>query len=207
MLSGRGAALTQEPAAPPEAPPPEQPPAPIEERAHHHLLQNEHGFYEKIVFSGRLIVPQAIVLHWTGRLYDDRRNTVEEVIHDLSHNDACGDGGCSYSLFIDQEGIVYQLGEQLNTYTEHAPYMNGVALGLAFEGSEEAHLLNNPMMYTSGVETVRKLQTIFSISNNHDVHAKTGILGHSQTNAIYASNSKPDPGQEFLDRVRQDVAA
>lgn len=197
----------------PEAPAPAKPPRELlierseaAEGIHHALHRNEFGFYEKKVFKRELIDVRSIVLHWTAADYDPM-NSVGGVINGLKSNPACHPGECGYGLFIDRQGVVFQLVDQLNTRTNHAVGMNDEALGVSLEGVNEESLLNNPAQYESALYTVRTLQEIFQIQDSPELNTKMGILGHNETDRAYGDGYKSDPGQNFMARMRHDLAA
>lgn len=202
-------AAADEKPAEPEAPAPEIPePEPQEERAHHHLTKNEHGFYVFGAFGGQTIQPQAIVAHWTAALYS-RKNSVGELQIGLLNNPAeCGDNGCAYQVFVDRGGIVFQYTEQLNTRAVSAPGMHDTAIGISFEAANEANLLNNQPQYEAGLWAISTIMDVYGIPLAGDVHAKTGLLSHQETDRVYKDRGgNTDPGPTFMAKLREGLAA
>lgn len=192
------------------APQPETTPAPESEpqlqRAHHNLEQNEFGFYMLPVYGGPLITPTAIVVHWTAKNYI-REDSVGGVIKALEDNPECGEEGCSVQLFVDREGIIYQLTPRLDMHAIHARGLNEHSVGIEVEGASEADLLKNPVQYQSVLRAVATSQEMFQISSIGDPYAKTGILGHMETDPIYSEGAKSDPGAHYMAKIRHARAA
>lgn len=159
-------------------------------------------------FTGPMITPTAIVLHWTAGEYD----TPQDLIDTLeSRVDEDYPDGRAVQLTIDKTGKVYQLSEALETQpiqTFNDRSWNEVTIGIEIESGSfgedlsayENDLLNNAAQYASVLNVVKQLMGIYGIENVADKTAKTGLFGHYD---IQSTNS--DPGTNYMAKVREDI--
>lgn len=157
-------------------------------------------------FSGPLITPTAVVLHWTAGQYD---NDPQGVVDTLRNREG---GGRQVQLYIDDTGRVHQLTEALETKPIQTmnddPTWNDVSIGIEIESinsadinANEEALLNNAAQYASVIGVVKELVAKYGIAVPHDLASKRGVFGHYEANA---GNS--DPGTRFMEKIRADLA-
>lgn len=161
-------------------------------------------------FKGAQITPTAIILHWTAAAY----NTPQDIVKALQgRKDADYPEGRRVQLYVDGEGVLHQLTETLETepiQTINDRSWNKVSIGIEIESGNfgndlkqhEDSLINNTVQYTTVIETVRELMSKYSIDNTQDLAGKKGIFGHFEV-----QTSNPDPGQNFMAKVRAEVGA
>lgn len=150
-------------------------------------------------FTGDKITPTGVVLHWTG----GRESTVENFVSAIRSNKACGEQGCSVQLFISTSGQVYQLVDDLATYTEHAAYYNSCCIGIEIAGRGEADLMGNPAQKQKVAATVAYLMQKYHIPLVTDVQGKKGVLSHHIVNP----GRKSDVGDNYLANIKTMLTA
>lgn len=156
-----------------------------------------------------VIEPTAIVLHYTGgdsaastrRYFDNVEIEAERA--DLRR---AGVVNVSAHFLVDHDGTIYQL-QPTTRYARHCIGLNHVAIGIENVGDQRT--LTDAQV-TADAALIRHLATR---------HAIGYLLGHYEVmgmrkrkHPLYVEldgnyrNSKPDPGEEFMARVRHAVA-
>ncbi len=142
-------------------------------------------------FSGTPITPTGVTLHWTG---GNPNQSVESFISNISSR------GFSVQLYIDGNGNVYQLVDQLNTLTAHADGANSKTIGIEIaagsDGTVEtaAREINaNTIQKQAVARTVKYLVDTYAMSIAPDVPNLKGILSHHQI----SPDRKSDVGDQY----------
>ena len=152
------------------------------------------------------IEPQMIVLHYTGgssakathRYFN--RPRIEE---DRAKLAAAGVANVSAHFLVDRDGTIYRLLPE-TTMARHCVGLNHIAIGVENVGDGDAYPLTDAQVEANAWLT-RDLVARFGI---------THLIGHFESPAFDGTpwfveldpgyrNRKPDPGVEFMRRVRE----
>jgi N-acetylmuramoyl-L-alanine amidase len=154
------------------------------------------------------IEPRVIVLHYTGggsatgtRTYFDNP-TIEAARKELARG---GKVNVSSHYVIDRDGTIYRLQPETR-FARHCIGLNHVAIGIENVGDEKKYPLTDAQVVANAA-LVRDLAARFPI---------THLLGHHEVmkfraHAYYVErddsykNTKGDPGEAFMRRVRERV--
>lgn len=169
----------------------------------YNFIRNDLGFLEAHVFDSNTIIPRsrlsALVVHWTAGIYD---NGVYGLLDVLQNNATCGSDGCSVQLFADRDGEIFQLTKPLNTQTNHAYGANSRSVGLEIEGRGEDDLLSNDRQYKGVLKALLIVRDYWDIPERDNVAKKQGTLAHYELDP-----EKQDPGEAYMQQLREDMAA
>jgi N-acetyl-anhydromuramyl-L-alanine amidase AmpD len=155
------------------------------------------------------ITPTVIVLHYTGggsaantmRYFD--RLELEEARDQLRKGGAVN---VSAHFVVDRDGTIHRLQPETRM-ARHCIGLNHTAIGIENVGDGDRWPLTDAQV-AANAALVRDLAARFPIEL---------LIGHSESNALRGTpyfvelvkgyrNTKPDPGDEFLRRVRAEVA-
>ncbi|HUS27802.1 MAG TPA: peptidoglycan recognition family protein [Kofleriaceae bacterium] len=158
--------------------------------------------------SDLTIAPKVIVLHYTAggsakatRGYFDNTK-IEAARKDLARGGAVN---VSAHFLVDRDGTIYRLQPETR-FARHCIGLNHIAIGIENVGDEAKYPLTDAQVEADAA-LVRDLTARFPI---------THLLGHYEVmkfkqhayfierEAGYA-NSKPDPGEKFMQQVRERV--
>jgi N-acetylmuramoyl-L-alanine amidase len=155
------------------------------------------------------IAPKVIVLHFTGgssakstRGYFDHLK-IEAARKDLARGGAVN---VSAHFLVDRDGTIYRLQPETR-FARHCIGLNHIAIGIENVGDEKKYPLTDAQVEADAA-LVRDLAARFPI---------THLLGHHEVmkfrdNPYFVElekdyhNSKNDPGERFMQRVRERVA-
>lgn len=150
-------------------------------------------------FTGSSIEPTGVTLHWTGGSPDQ---TVESFIAGISGR------GLSVQLYIDGDGNVYQLVDDLATLTAHAADANSKTIGIEIaagsDGTVETaarEINSNPTQEEAVVNTVAYLVQEYNMQIDPDVPGRKGILSHH----LISPDRKSDVGDEYHNKIVEAV--
>lgn len=159
--------------------------------------------------SDVIIQPKMIILHWTGMSslnsawnYFDR--TRAEA--DRTQLAAAGEVNVSAHFLVDRDGTIYRLMPE-NWMARHCIGLNHVAIGIENVGDGEKFPLTDAQAHADAA-LVRYLAKKWPISH---------LIGHMEYRQMEGHpyfleldpkyrNRKPDPGAEFMKKVRELVA-
>jgi N-acetyl-anhydromuramyl-L-alanine amidase AmpD len=154
------------------------------------------------------IEPKVIVLHYTAggsakgtRSYFDNTK-IEAARKDLARGGAVN---VSAHFLVDRDGTVYRLQPETR-FARHCIGLNHIAIGIENVGDEAKYPLTDAQV-AANAALVRDLTARFPI---------THLLGHYEVMSFKKhpyfvereagyGNSKPDPGEAFMRRVRERV--
>lgn len=158
------------------------------------ITQPGEAGLQKVVpapFSGAKITPTGILLHWTG---GSPNQSVNSFIAGMSGR------GLSVQLYIDGNGNVYQLVDDLATHTSHASSANSRTIGIEIAaGSDgtvatsEREINENGVQKQAVIRTVSYLAQTYGINAETDIVALKGILSHHLTDP----GRKSDVGNRY----------
>jgi N-acetyl-anhydromuramyl-L-alanine amidase AmpD len=155
------------------------------------------------------IRPRMIILHWTGMssfasAWDYfNRIRAEAARAELA---AAGEVNVSAHFLVDRDGTIYRL-MPATWMARHCIGLNHVAIGIENVGDGENSPLT-PAQVQADVALVRYLAGKYPISH---------LIGHMEYRRMEGTqffleldpkyrNTKPDPGAEFMEKVRAQVA-
>jgi N-acetylmuramoyl-L-alanine amidase len=154
------------------------------------------------------ITPKVIVLHYTaGGSAQATRNYFDNTKIEAARKDLARGGAVNVSAhyLVDRDGTIYRLQPETR-FARHCIGLNHIAIGIENVGDESKYPLTDAQVEADAA-LVRELAGKFPI---------THLLGHYEVmkfkqhpyfverEAGYA-NSKPDPGQAFMQKVRERV--
>jgi N-acetyl-anhydromuramyl-L-alanine amidase AmpD len=155
------------------------------------------------------IAPKVIVLHYTaGGSAKATRNYFDNTKIEAARKDLVKGGAVNVSshFLVDRDGTIYRLQPETR-FARHCIGLNHIAIGIENVGDEDKYPLTDAQV-EADARLVRDLASRFPI---------THLLGHYEVmkfkkhpyfverEAGYA-NSKPDPGEAFMRRVRERVS-
>jgi N-acetylmuramoyl-L-alanine amidase len=155
------------------------------------------------------ITPKVIVLHYTaGGSAKATRNYFDNTKIEAARKDLARGGAVNVSAhyLVDRDGTIYRLQPETR-FARHCIGLNHIAIGIENVGDESKYPLTDAQVEADAA-LVRELAGKFPI---------THLLGHYEVmkfkkhpyfverEAGYA-NSKPDPGEAFMQKVRERVA-
>jgi N-acetylmuramoyl-L-alanine amidase len=167
-------------------------------------LKEHHGLVQKIP----TIIPKMIVLHYTanGNVESNfkyfNKTYLEGSRNTLKKQSALN---VSSQYLIDRDGTIYQLIEP-DRFARHTIGLNYCAIGIENIGSKKEPLTN--LQVASNAQLIRYLTRKYKIEY---------LIGHSEY-AIFRNSKlwkesdpnyftvKEDPGKDFMNKVRQQVA-
>lgn len=166
------------------------------------------GTADFIDYTGKLtdpsinstIQPTAIILHWWGG-----RGGIDSLVNTLNSR------GLSVQVGITQDGKIYQLTPQLNSYAQHAKCVNKYAIGIEIEGTGATDLDGNTQQYEAVVRAVKSLMQQYNIPADGPIQSPSsagviGIHSHKEVDAKCPGGSgKDDVHDEYLRKVRSAV--
>jgi N-acetyl-anhydromuramyl-L-alanine amidase AmpD len=149
-----------------------------------------------------------IILHWTGiNSFESTWNYFNRTRAEAERKDlaAAGDVNVSAHFLVDRDGTIYQLMPE-TWMARHCIGLNHVAIGIENVGDERFPLTD--AQAKADVALVRYLAAKYPI---------THLIGHMEYRAMERHayflerdpkyrNTKPDPGEGFMDKVRAMVA-
>lgn len=155
------------------------------------------------------IQPRMIILHWTGIASFDstwkyfNRTRAETARSELA---AAGEVNVSAHFLVDRDGTIYRLMPE-TWMARHCIGLNHVAIGIENVGDGDKSPLT-PEQMKADAALVRYLAGRYPI---------THLIGHMEYRRMEGTpyflelepkyrNTKPDPGAEFMRRVREQVA-
>ncbi|NVB83822.1 MAG: N-acetylmuramoyl-L-alanine amidase [Kofleriaceae bacterium] len=155
------------------------------------------------------IEPRVIVLHYTGGdSAKSTRNYFDNVKIEAARKALAKGGAVNVSahFVVDRDGTIYRLQPETR-FARHCIGLNHIAIGIENVGDEGKVPLTDAQI-AADAALVRDLAKRFPI---------THLLGHHEVmkfhdNAYYVErergyqNSKGDPGERFMARVRAEVA-
>jgi N-acetylmuramoyl-L-alanine amidase len=154
------------------------------------------------------ITPKVIVLHYTaGGSAKATRNYFDNTKIEAARKDLARGGAVNVSAhyLVDRDGTIYRLQPETR-FARHCIGLNHIAIGIENVGDESKYPLTDAQVEADAA-LVRELAGKFPI---------THLLGHYEVmkfkkhpyfverEAGYA-NSKPDPGEAFMQKVRERV--
>ncbi len=159
--------------------------------------------------DGVIIKPRMIILHWTGIPSFEstwnyfNRDRAEAARAELA---AAGEVNVSAQFLVDRDGVVYRLMPE-TWMARHCIGLNHVAIGIENVGDGDRFPLT-PAQVKADAALVRYLAGKYPI---------THLIGHMEYRRMEGTpffrerdpkyrNEKPDPGAEFMKRVRALVA-
>lgn len=156
------------------------------------------------------IAPTVIVLHYTGggsakgtRGYFDNP-TIEASRKELAK---AGRVNVSSHYVIDRDGTIYRLQPETR-FARHCIGLNHIAIGIENVGNEKEYPLTDAQV-TANAALIRDLAARFPIEHlvgHYEVMAmkktKSGL--YVELDPTYG-NTKPDPGEAFMAKVRAKV--
>jgi N-acetyl-anhydromuramyl-L-alanine amidase AmpD len=155
------------------------------------------------------IQPRMIILHWTAiNSFESAWNYFNRTHAEAERKDlaAAGDVNVSAHFLIDRDGAIYQLMPE-TWMARHCIGLNHVAIGVENVGDGEKFPLTDAQVKANAA-LVRYLAKKFPVQY---------LIGHMEYRAMERTplflerdpkyrNTKPDPGTEFMQRVRAMVA-
>ena len=156
-----------------------------------------------------VIAPRAIVLHYTGGgsaratrdYFDNVRIEAERAA--LAR---AGAVNVSSHFVIDRDGTIYRLQPETR-FARHCIGLNHIAIGIENVGDDRRWPLTDAQV-AADAALVRELAARYPITHllgHHEVMAFHDHAYYVERDARY-DNSKPDPGPEFMKRVRAELA-
>lgn len=155
--------------------------------------------------SDVIIQPRMIVLHWTGiASFDSVWNYFNRVRAEADRTQlaAAGEVNVSAQFLVDRDGTIYRLMPE-NWMARHCIGLNHVAIGVENVGDGQKNPLTEAQVKADAA-LVRYLARKWPITHliGHMEYRRMG--GHPyfvELDPKYR-NQKPDPGEEFMQKVR-----
>lgn len=158
--------------------------------------------------SDVIIQPRMIILHWTGiSSFTSTWNYFNHTHAEAGRADlaAAGEVNVSAQFLVDRDGSIYRLMPE-NWMARHCIGLNQVAIGIENVGDEKLPLTEEQVKADAGL--VRYLAGKWPI---------THLIGHMEYRQMEGHpyfveldpkyrNRKPDPGTDFMKKVRALVA-
>jgi N-acetyl-anhydromuramyl-L-alanine amidase AmpD len=155
------------------------------------------------------IEPKVIVLHYTaGGSAKATRNYFDNVKIEAARKELARGGAVNVSahFVVDRDGTIYRLQPETR-FARHCIGLNHIAIGIENVGDEAKYPLTEKQVEANEA-LVRDLAARFPI---------THLLGHYEVMSFKKhpyfvereagyGNSKPDPGEAFMRRVRERVS-
>jgi N-acetylmuramoyl-L-alanine amidase len=155
-----------------------------------------------------IIQPKMIILHWTGiSSFTSTWNYFNRVRAEAARADlaAAGEVNVSSHFLVDRDGTIYRLMPE-TWMARHCIGLNHVAIGVENVGDEKQPLTRAQVQADAAL--VRYLAAKYPI---------TRLIGHMEYRKMEGTpffverdpkyrNTKPDPGAEFMRKVRALVA-
>ena len=155
------------------------------------------------------IEPRVILLHYTaGGSAKGTREYMDNLELEASRTDLARGGRVNVSshYLVDRDGTIYRLQPETR-FARHCIGLNHIAIGIENVGDDKKWPLTDAQV-AANVALVRDLARRFPI---------THLLGHYEAMKFRSHpyfrerdptyrNDKPDPGPEFMRRVRAEVA-
>ncbi len=166
------------------------------------LIIKTDGFPESYFDKTRLITPTCIVLHWWEEPIDNFG--INQLIDLLSKR------RLSVQFGVLANAEIYQLTPHPNSFARHAKCANNSSIGIEIQGMGPKDLDSNQKQFSSVVELVRWLSSIykigpnFSVENTHNQESIIfhGIASHKLVDPFCANaNGKKDVHDSYLKRV------
>jgi len=156
-----------------------------------------------------IIQPRMIVLHWTGiSSFESAWNYFNRTRAETARTElaAAGEVNVSAHFLVDRDGTIYRLMPE-TWMARHCIGLNHVAIGIENVGDGEKLPLT-PAQARADAALVRYLAGKYPI---------THLIGHMEYRRMEGTplfleldpkyrNTKPDPGTDFMRKVRQQVA-
>jgi N-acetyl-anhydromuramyl-L-alanine amidase AmpD len=167
-------------------------------------LKEHHGLIQK----SPTIVPKMIVLHYTagGTVESNfkyfNKTNLESARNTLKKQSTLN---VSSHFIIDRDGTIYQLMEP-NTFARHTIGLNYCAIGIENIGSKKEPLTEKQI--AANAQLVRYLTQKYKIEylighSEYGVFRNSKLWKESDPNYFTA---KEDPGKDFMNKVRLQVA-
>jgi N-acetyl-anhydromuramyl-L-alanine amidase AmpD len=167
-------------------------------------LKEHHGLVQKTP----TIVPKMIVLHYTagGTVESNfkyfNKTNLESARNTLKKQSTLN---VSSQFIIDRDGTIYQLMEP-NTFARHTIGLNYCAIGIENIGSKKEPLTEKQI--AANAQLVRYLTQKYKIEylighSEYGVFRNSKLWKESDPNYFTA---KEDPGKDFMNKVRLQVA-
>ncbi|MBZ5525590.1 MAG: peptidoglycan recognition protein family protein [Acidobacteriia bacterium] len=156
-----------------------------------------------------IIQPRMIILHWTGiSSFNSTWNYfnakyAEEARPQLA---AAGDVNVSAHFLIDRDGTIYRLMPE-NWMARHCIGLNHVAIGIENVGDNDRFPLTDAQVQSNAalVRYLAKKWPITHLIGHHEYRRMEKHPYFLELDPKYR-NQKPDPGDEFMSKVRALVA-
>jgi len=156
-----------------------------------------------------IIQPKMIILHWTGipsfisTWNYFNRTHAEDAREQLA---AAGEVNVSAQFLVDRDGTVYRLMPE-NWMARHCIGLNHVAIGVENVGDGEKFPLTDAQVKTDAalVRYLAKKYPITHLIGHQEYRRMEGHPYFLEIDPKYR-NTKPDPGVEFMRKVRALVA-
>ena len=159
--------------------------------------------------SDVLIQPKMIILHWTGinsftSAWNYFNRTRAEA--DRTQLAAAGEVNVSAHFLVDRDGTIYRLMPE-NWMARHCIGLNHVAIGVENVGDGEKNPLTDAQVKADAalVRYLAKKWPITHLIGHMEYRQMEGHPYFLELDPKYR-NRKPDPGAEFMKKVRELVA-
>jgi N-acetyl-anhydromuramyl-L-alanine amidase AmpD len=155
------------------------------------------------------IEPTMIVLHYTGGSSGKGTWAYFNRTHLERGRDKLRGGGAvnvSAHFLIERDGTIYRLMPE-TWMARHCIGLNHIAIGVENVGNDSTHPLTGAQV-AANAALVRYLVARHGITHligHHESRAFEGTASFVERDAAYR-NRKPDPGKEFMRKVREKVA-
>jgi N-acetylmuramoyl-L-alanine amidase len=154
------------------------------------------------------IEPKVIVLHYTaGGSAKATRNYFDNMKIEAARKDLARGGAVNVSahFVVDRDGTVYRLQPETR-FARHCIGLNHIAIGIENVGDEKKFPLTDAQVEANAA-LVRELTARFPITHllgHYEVMSFKKHPYYVEREAGYG-NSKPDPGEAFMRKVRERV--
>jgi N-acetylmuramoyl-L-alanine amidase len=159
--------------------------------------------------SDVIIQPKMIILHWTGMnsltsAWNYFNRTRAEA--DRTQLAAAGEVNVSAQFLVDRDGTVYRLMPE-NWMARHCIGLNHVAIGVENVGDGEKFPLTDEQVHADAglIRYLAKKWPITHLIGHMEYRQMEGHPYFLELDPKYR-NRKPDPGAEFMKKVRELVA-
>ena len=155
------------------------------------------------------ITPRVIVLHYTGAgTASSARHTFAPARLGTSRPELARGGAVNVSahFLVDRDGTILRLQPETR-YARHCIGLNHISIGIENVGDEARWPLTDAQI-AANAALVRDLARRFPITHLLGHHEAASFAGHPYFVELVRgyTNTKPDPGARFMERVRQAVA-
>lgn len=155
------------------------------------------------------IAPKVVILHYTaGSSAGGTRRYFDNAQIEASRPELrrAGKVNVSSHYIVDRDGTIYRL-QPDTRFARHCIGLNHVAIGIENVGDDKKWPLTAAQV-TANAALVRELAATHAITHLLGHHEVMGLRDHAyyvELDPAY-KNSKPDPGDAFMTKVRAEVA-